>query len=79
MNTRPVRLPPCAAGASPSTYTRACGSPKPGTGRPQYSSSANAARFSRATRSRHSTRRGQRLQADDLRFYAFKRLPVLKR
>ena len=23
VNTRPVRLPPCAAGASPSTYTRA--------------------------------------------------------
>ena len=39
VNTRPVRLPPCAAGARPSTYTRAAGSPKPGTGLPQYSSS----------------------------------------
>ena len=38
--------------------TRACGSPKPGTGRPQYVSSRNDARFSRATCSRHSTRRG---------------------
>ena len=35
VNTRPVRLPPWAAGASPSTYTLASGSPKPGTGRPQ--------------------------------------------
>ena len=42
VNTRPVRLPPCAAGASPSNRMRAFGSPNPGTGRPQYSSSAEA-------------------------------------
>ena len=35
VNTLPVRLPPCAAGASPTTIKRACASPKPGTGRPQ--------------------------------------------
>ena len=35
VNTRPVRLAPCAAGARPATSTRARGSPKPGTGRPQ--------------------------------------------
>ena len=35
VNIRPVRFAPCAAGARPSTSTRACGSPKPGTGRPQ--------------------------------------------
>ncbi len=57
---RPVRLAPWAAGASPTTTMRAAGSPNPGTGRPQYSSSANAARFSVATCSRHCTRRGQR-------------------
>ena len=33
MNTRPVRLPPWAAGASPTIRSRASGSPKPGTGR----------------------------------------------
>jgi acyl carrier protein len=32
---RPVRFPPCAAGARPTTSTRAAGSPKPGTGRAQ--------------------------------------------
>ena len=32
---RPVRLPPCAAGASPTMRMRAAGSPNPGTGRPQ--------------------------------------------
>src|SRR6185312_11078002 len=48
---------------SPSTRMRAAGSPKPGIGRPQYSSSANAARFSAATRSRQSTRRGHLRQA----------------
>ncbi len=58
VNTRPVRLAPWAAGASPATSTRAAGSPNPGAGRPQYSSSRYAARFSRATVSRHSTRRG---------------------
>ena len=35
VNTRPVRFAPCAAGARPRTSTRASGSPKPGTGRPQ--------------------------------------------
>ena len=43
--------------------TRARGSPNPGTGRPQYVSSRNAARFSRATCSRHSTRRGHARQS----------------
>ena len=38
VNTRPVRFPPCAAGARPTTSNRAAGSPNPGTGRPQYSS-----------------------------------------
>ena len=59
VNTRPVRLAPWAAGARPTSTTRASGSPKPGTGRPQYSSSRNAARFSVATCSRHATSRGQ--------------------
>ena len=36
MNTRPVRFAPFAAGASPTTSSRARGSPKPGTGRAQY-------------------------------------------
>src|SRR5439155_306221 len=49
VNTRPVRFAPCAAGARPSTRTRAPGSPKPGNGRPQYSSSRCAAFFVRAT------------------------------
>ena len=35
VNMRPVRLAPCAPGASPTTSTRAPGSPKPGTGLPQ--------------------------------------------
>ena len=60
---RPVRLPPCAAGASPRIAIAAAGSPKPGSGRPQYSSDANAARRSRATDSRHATSRGHRRQA----------------
>ena len=63
MNIRPVRLAPWAAGARPTITTRASGSPKPGTGRPQYSSSLNAARRSVATCSRHATRRGQARQA----------------
>src|SRR5207247_354145 len=58
VNVRPVRLPPWAAGASPTTSTRARGSPKPGTGRPQYVQSRNAARFVRATASRYRTSRG---------------------
>ena len=36
VNSRPVRLAPCAAGASPTTRSRAAASPKPGTGLPQY-------------------------------------------
>ena len=35
VNTRPVRLPPWAAGARPTMRRRAFASPKPGTGRPQ--------------------------------------------
>jgi hypothetical protein len=58
VNTRPVRFPPWAAGARPTTTTRASGSPKPGTGRPQYVHPAKAARFSTATCSRHETNRG---------------------
>ena len=58
VNTRPVRFAPWAAGARPSTTIRAAGSPNPGIGRPQYSSSRYAARFSTATCSRHSTNRG---------------------
>src|SRR3712207_6687510 len=59
---RPVRLAPCAAGARPKTTKCASGSPKPGTGRPQYSSPVKAALFSRATFSRQATSRGQRRQ-----------------
>ena len=47
VNTRPVRFPLCAAGARPRRKIRAAGSPKPATGRPQYDSPAQAARFSR--------------------------------
>ena len=35
VNIRPVRLAPCAAGASPITTIAARGSPKPGSGRAQ--------------------------------------------
>ena len=35
VKTRPVRLPPWAAGARPATTTLASGSPKPVIGRPQ--------------------------------------------
>jgi hypothetical protein len=63
VNMRPVRFAPCAAGARPSTSRRAEGSPNPGSGRPQYSSPAKQARRSRATSSRHATRRGHRLQS----------------
>jgi hypothetical protein len=35
VNTRPVRFPPCAAGASPTTAIRASAGPRPGTGLPQ--------------------------------------------
>src|SRR5699024_1622098 len=63
VNIRPVRFAPCAAGASPTIAIAASGSPKPGTGRPQYSSSRKAARLVCATSSRHSTSRGQAAQS----------------
>src|SRR6185295_4619363 len=59
---RPVRLPPCAAGARPTTRSRAAGSPNPGTGRPQYVQARKRATFSRATRSRCATSRGHSRQ-----------------
>ena len=43
--------------------SRAAGSPNPGTGRPQYSSSRYEARFSLATCSRHATNLGHWRQA----------------
>ena len=58
MKLRPVRLAPCAAGASPMTTIDGRSTPKPGTGRPQYCWSANARRFVRATSSRQATNRG---------------------
>lgn len=64
VNMRPVLFAPWAAGARPITHTVACASPKPGTPRPQYSSSRNDARFSNATDSRHSTRRGHARHAE---------------
>src|SRR5690606_941134 len=63
---RPVRLPPCAAGARPTMSTRGCSSPHPATGRPQYVSSAKARRLTSATSSRQATRRGQARQTDCL-------------
>ncbi|CAM5522304.1 hypothetical protein STENM327S_09368 [Streptomyces tendae] len=45
VNIRPVRLPPWAAGASPTISSLASAGPKPGTGLPQYVQSAKAARF----------------------------------
>src|SRR5438034_2836865 len=60
VNTRPVRLAPCAAGARPTRSSRARGSPNPGTGRAQYVSSRNARRFSRPMRWQYSRRRAQR-------------------
>ena len=59
MNTRPVRLPPCAAGANPSIRIRGRVDPHPVIGRPQYGSSANERRLTTATSSRHATSRGQ--------------------
>ena len=44
---RPVRLPPWAAGARPTTRTRGAASPQPAIGRPQYGSAANDLRFGR--------------------------------
>src|SRR5262249_3164303 len=63
VNTRPVRLPPWAAGARPTTAMHASGSPKPGTGRAQYTSSRKAARRVTATSSRQATSRGPARQA----------------
>src|SRR5947209_777391 len=59
VNMRPVRLPPCAAGASPMRTSRAAGSPNPGTGRAQYVHVPNRRTLMRATSSRHATSRGQ--------------------
>ena len=50
VNTRPVRFAPCAAGARPEHEHARRGSPKPGTGLPQYWSSRCAAFLSRAIR-----------------------------
>ncbi len=50
VNMRPVRLAPCAAGASPTINKGAFASPNPGTGRAQYSSLANARFRTRPTR-----------------------------
>src|SRR5258708_33271323 len=58
VNIRPVRFEPCAPGANPRINSSAWGSPKAGTGLPQYSQSRNARRFSRATFSRYATSRG---------------------
>ncbi len=58
MNIRPVRLAPCAAGASPTISSRGFGDPKLGTGRPQYGWSAKARRLDSATSSRQPTSRG---------------------
>ncbi len=63
MNTRPVRLPPCAAGASPTSRIRASAGPNPGTGRPQYVSSRKRATLTLACSSRQSTSRGQAKQS----------------
>ena len=68
MNIRPVRLPPWAAGASPtSTHPRsrvaeAGQRPRPVAPRPGSGAAGRPPRSSR-----HSTRRGQRAAADDLR------------
>ncbi len=58
VNILPVRLEPCAPGASPTANTHAFGSPKPGTGLPQYCWSWKARRFCAAICSRQATRRG---------------------
>ena len=59
---RPVRLPPWAAGASPTTASEASAGPQEGTGRPQYVSLAYEARLVSATSSRQATNRGQARQ-----------------
>src|SRR5678815_6159687 len=62
VSMRPVRLPPWAAGASPTINNRASSEPKLGTGRPQYSLSLKRRTLSRATCSRYAVRRGQSRQ-----------------
>src|SRR5262245_10698170 len=59
---RPVRLPPCAAGASPTISRRALSEPRLGTGLPQYSWSRKRRTFTRATSSRYTVNRGQSRQ-----------------
>ena len=59
---RPVRLEPCAPGASPSASTLASGSPKEGTGFPQYVWSAYARRRTRAISAQYVRRRGHNSQ-----------------
>ena len=61
---RPVLLPPCAAGASPTMRTDGAGSPQPAIGRPQYCSAAKDLRRSAATSSRQATRRGHARHTD---------------
>src|ERR1700758_3197954 len=61
---RPVRLPPSAAGASPTISSRGRSDPQPGTGRPQYGCAAKDFRFATAICSRHATSRGQVRQTD---------------
>src|SRR5262249_59585692 len=64
VKTRPVRLPPWAAGARPAISTAGRSSPQPGMGRPQYRSPRDDGRLTAATSSRHSTSRGQARQTD---------------
>jgi hypothetical protein len=64
VNTRPVRLAPWAAGASPTIISRGRSAPHPGTGLPQYGWSANDRRLVSAICSRHSTNRGQARHTD---------------
>src|SRR5215813_1781227 len=64
VKTRPVRLPPWAAGARPAISTAGRWSPQPGMGRPQYRSPRDDGRLTVATCSRHSTSRGQARQTD---------------
>src|SRR3954469_10755855 len=63
VKTRPVRLAPWAAGASPTRRRRASGSPNPATGRPQYVSLRWAAFLSRAIPSQYRRSRGQSWQS----------------
>ena len=63
VNIRPVRFAPCAAGARPTTRTSARGSPKPGTGFPQYVHPANSGLPAAATRSQYRRSRGHAVHA----------------